>query len=257
MALAKQDKSGPASSTLKEIESIFDRSASWVSANPAMFLSIVTALLVVGAVAGVGDWYFKEREKDAAGAVGRTQVAYFTALGAGPEEFEEVEPANPDMKHDVMKEYLMLFLDLAEEHSGSDAAVQALVEAGAIQTEQDDLEGAIKSYRKAAARAQGNDSLAGLANLRLGQSLERLSRWSEAGETYERTANLSAFPLRNYALLAAGRSYLRAGDAEKANALATRFERAAETAELPAHLETMAAAIRNEASALKASPRDN
>ncbi len=215
----KRNESAPASETLEEIESVFDRVANWVSSNPIMFLLAIGGVLAVAAGYGFFEQSRHSRALEASEAVASAQHDYFQASGSAPGAFVETEPANPEAAKELRERYLEQFLALAEEHSGSIAGMQAGFEAADIAARLEGPEAALELLRKARAEVPRGSAFEGVAALRIATALESLGRWKEAGDMYAEAADVPGFPGRAHALAEAARCMLEAGDEPGARAL--------------------------------------
>ena len=75
-----------------------------------------------------------------------------------------------------------------------------------------------------------------LIELRIAAAYEAEGRWLEAGEAFERAANVESFPMRHTARAEAARCYAEAGDVERALSTFERLQANAPDAFLPEHL---------------------
>jgi tetratricopeptide (TPR) repeat protein len=156
-------------------------------------------------------------------------------MGAAPGSFEVVEPANPETGRQVRREFVVQFLEVADEHAGAASAVTARIEAAALQDQAGDHEAALESWRRAADEAKDGSALEGLALVRLARALESRSRWEEAGAAHEEAGGIEELPIRFQALGDAARCYAEAGAAGRALAIFERIETEAPETALPTH----------------------
>jgi len=233
--LAHRSDSRQATETLQEIESVFDRLGRWAAENPRQVLGLLGAILLVAALLSIWDWARDRRELGASAAVARVQAAYLSAMGAPAGSFEVVEPANPETARQVRREFVVRFIEVADEHAGTASAVAARMEAAALQDQAGDHEAALESWRSAADEASNGSALQGLALERLARALESRSRWEEAGIAHERAGGIEEMPTRFQALGDAARCFAEAGEPERALAIFQRIESEAPDAVLPAH----------------------
>ena len=233
--MAQRSDSRQATETLQEIESVFDRLARWVATNPRQVLGLLVAILLMAASLSLWNWAQERRETHASAAVARVQAAYLSAMGASPGSFEVVEPANPETGRQVRREFVVQFVEVADEHAGTASAVAARMEAAALQDQAGDQAAALESWRTAADEADGGSALEGLVLVRLARALESRSRWEEAGIAHEEAGEIEELPTRFQALGDAARCFAEAGDVERALAIFERIEAEAPEAALPAH----------------------
>jgi len=233
--LVQRSSSRQATETLQEIESIFDRFARWAAENPRQVLGLLAAILLLAAALSLWNWTQDRAETSASAAVARVQAAYLSAMGAPPGSFEVVEPANPETGRQVRREFVVQFIELADEHAGTASGVSARMEAAALQEQAGDQEAALESWRRAADEAKDESALKGLALVRLARALESRSRWEEAGTAHQEAGEIEEMPTRFQALGDAARCFAEAGDVERALAIFERIETEAPDTALPEH----------------------
>ncbi len=234
--MARRPDSAPATETLQEIESVFDRVAGWVASNPSRFLALVGVALGTAAVIGGLSWWGERQEAEASTAVARVVAEYRAAMGVPPGSEVIVEPANPEVARAAREEAVEDLLEVAGEHAGSVSALPAYLEAGNLRTELGDLEGALAAWQQGVDQAPGDSAVLGLLLSRLGRGLEEAGRWEEAAATHARAAEIEDYPARHYALADAARSYAEAGDTDQAVALFDRLESEAPEIQIPDHV---------------------
>jgi tetratricopeptide (TPR) repeat protein len=234
--VARRPDSKAATETLQEIESVFDRMASWVAENPARFFAMVGIVLAAAAAIGLNSWWSNRREAVASTALARVEADFRIAMGAAPGSAEIPEPANPEMGRAARVETVELLLDVGEEHAGTVSALRALLGAGNLQEETGDLEGAIATWRAAVAAAPAGSAIRGLLLTRLGHGLESAGDWEGAGEVHAEAAEIEDYPARYYAMADAARCFAQAGDAQRAVALFDRLESEAQELQLSDHV---------------------
>jgi tetratricopeptide (TPR) repeat protein len=222
--------------TLHDIESVFDRTATWIATHPATVLSVLGTILLVAAAIGLSQAWSKRVATQAATAVAEVQSAYLRAMGAAPGSIEVVEPANPETARVVRMEYVEKFLEVGEEHAGTAAAVTALLEAGQLLEQVGDLEAALDAWQRARDQAPRRSALRAVALVRLARGYESAERWAEAAEAHAEAGAIEKFPARAFALADAARGYARAGDHAQALELFAEAERAAGDEPLPPHI---------------------
>jgi tetratricopeptide (TPR) repeat protein len=225
-----------ATEALHEIESVFDRLATWVTSNPRAVLGVLGAILAVAAVANVWVLQQHRRAERASAAMAEVESDYLRAMGAAPGALEVSEPANPETALRVRTEFSERFLATAEEHAGTASAVAALLQAAQLQAELGRPEDAAATWRRAADEAPGGSALRGLALTRLARGLEAAGRWPEAAAAYAEAGAIAKLPTRRLALADAARAYAQAGETERALELFDRAE-ALDGPELPLHVK--------------------
>lgn len=208
--MVKSD-SQQATDTLHEIESVFDRLASWVAEHPVPVLLIVGMLLAVAAGAGGLRAWRADREADASAEVAAILAEYRVAMGAKPGAVEISEPANAEAAAATRREFATRLGDAAERLAGSTAAVTARLEAGELLEALGDRDGALAALRAAADAAPRGSVLEALARSQLGAALEAAGDAAGAAPEYLAAGNVSDFPGRVMALGNAARCFADAG----------------------------------------------
>lgn len=234
--MSRRDDSRKATETLEEIEGVLDRAAGWVAANPKPVLIVLGIVVGGAALVGGSQWWIERTKLWASGAVAEVTKEYFDAMGATPGAVTVPEPANPETARAAREEYAAKFVEVAEAHAGSTAAVDAWIEAGNLREQLDDAEGALAAWEKAAESAPSGSSVRALALARLAAGYEGADRWADAAEAWEQAGNIERYPLRHEALAFAARANVEAGETERAMALYDRIETDAPDFDLPPHL---------------------
>jgi len=222
--------------TLDEIQSFGDRLTDWISENPKIVLGTVLAVLVAGAGYGLMSSVRESSREEASAALGAAQDEYRQAMGAQPGDVVVSEPANPETARQVREEYVERFRSVMEDHAGTTAAALAGLEVGVLEQELGQPEDALATWQEAAASLGPNDPVAALLELRVAAVHEAGGRWLEAGEAFERAADVASFPLRYTARADAARCYAEAGETERALAAFNRVKTEDPDAFLPEHL---------------------
>jgi predicted negative regulator of RcsB-dependent stress response len=223
---------------LEELNTRVDQLAHWVVENRVPFMATLVAILVAAGGYGIYDGVTSRQELEAATALARLEADYRQAMGSEPDAAIVEEPANAELAERTRREYRESFQELAEEHSGTSAAVMARLEAGNRAAELGDVEGGLDSFRTASEEAAGDSALRGLVLVRLGRALEQEGRFAEAAEVFEQAGVIEAFPLRYHALGDAARNYANADDEGRAVALYRWIELEAPDVVLPEHVRS-------------------
>ncbi len=240
--MARRSDAKQATETLAEIESVFDRAANWVGDNPNTVLGVLGGILLVAAVLGVGEYLQRQGRDEAAAAVAEVQTNYLREMGAAPGSFVVTEPANPETAREVRQEYVAQFLTVAEEHSGTAAAVSALLEAATLQEEAGDPEAALTTFERARDEAASGTELRGLALSRLARAYESADRLADAGEAHAEAGRIASLPTRRLALADAARCFAQSGDTERALALWSEAQEL-DQPEIPQHVRARLAEL--------------
>ena len=98
-------------------------------------------------------------------------------------------------------------------------------------------EEAVATWLAAIAELDPGDTITALLELRVAAAYETDSRWIEAGEAFERAADVQSFPLRRMARAEAARCYVEAGEVERALAAYERVKSEDPVGFLPEHLD--------------------
>lgn len=235
--MSKRKDSKAATETLEEIEGLFDRLADWVSNHPRIVLGILGGVLSLAAAIGLTQTVLARGEQRASRVVAELETEFRRAMGAQPGDLELPELANPETAKATRAEYIARFLAIAKEHAGSRAAVSAWLQAGELQEDVGDQQGALSAWRAAAEEAPAGTELRGLALLRYGAALEGTGDFSAAAEVYAQAGAIGGFPTRHLALAHAARCWVEAGDEAKALAAYATLEAADPSpGAVPAHV---------------------
>lgn len=228
---AKQETT--ADHMIGEFESVADRLAGWVSEHVAAVTAVVVLTLVAaGGYSGWKSWSVG-REQGASDALDAVASEYLTAMGAGPGAVDLPELANPETAKRINTEYAERFRAVAEEHSGTVAAALAGLQRGDLVAADGDREAALEIWREAMASTPANSSMRAILLARVAQAQEEAGQWTEAAQTHEQAAQISAFPLRYWSLADAARCYAAAGQPDRALVLLERVEAEASELRLP------------------------
>ncbi|HME73151.1 MAG TPA: hypothetical protein VKM54_25270 [Myxococcota bacterium] len=233
-----------AHSTLEEIESIADRIASWIGANPGAVIVIAVSILL--AAGGYGGWvaWQSGREDRASFALASLEREYLKAMGAAPGATEITEPANPETGKALRREFAQKLLAMADENPHTSATTVARLTAGDLLAAAGEPEKALDAWHAALGGVGRNPALRGVALRRVATALEAQGKWNEAAAANLEAGELVGFPLRRWALADAARCYAEAGDLDRAISIANRVEGEGSSDELPAHLAAKLAELR-------------
>jgi predicted negative regulator of RcsB-dependent stress response len=210
--------------------------AAWVAHHRAGVGSAVGLLLLAAAGWGLYEHATAQRATEASAALARLEAEYRLAMGAAPNDMEVPEPANPETARQVRQEHAQRLWEVAQDHSGTAAAVVAGLEAGNRLDEAGDPDAAFNAWEEARRQAPRGSVLRGLVAVRLARAYEQVGRFEEAAGAFEEASEIDDFPLRHYALADAARCYANAGDRGRATALAFRLDAEAPKLNLPEHV---------------------
>ena len=234
--MAQHRKDEPAD-TLEEIESIGERLAQWVGANPAIVLGVAGAiLLAAGSYGGYRAWSHSQANSGSA-ALAAVRSEFVAAMGGKASDVEVPEPANPETAKAVRTEYADKYLAVAKEWSVSPTGALALVEAGQIFAKLGDADRALETFQQAAAEAPKDSPIRGVIESRLGHLLETKGDFEAAAKAHEAAGAIRDFPLRDDALADAARCWAEAGKPDQALAIYQRLKTESPDLQLAPHVE--------------------
>jgi tetratricopeptide (TPR) repeat protein len=249
--LAQHRKDEPAD-TLAELESLGDRFAQWVGANPVPVLAVLGAVLLVAAAIGGYRAYAHARADRASAALSKLQDELVVAMGGKPSDLSVPEPANPETARTVRTEFTDRYLALAKDWDGTATAALALLEAGQLQERLGNRDRALELWTQAAGSARNDSPAFGVIQSRIGHLQEDLGDLEAAARAHEAAASVAGFPLRAEALSAAARCWGEAGKPEQALAAFQRLKTEWPEYRLEPHVE--ARLLELEARSATASP---
>ena len=234
--MAQRTKDEPAD-TLEELESLGERMAQWVGANPILVLGI--AGLVLTLAAGVGGYraYAHARSDRASTALAALHTEYVTAMGGKATDTEVPEPANPETAKTVRTDFASRYEQLGKEWNGTATGSLALLEAGELREKLGDGAKALELWLLAAQSAAGDSPVLGVIQSRIGHFEEDRGDFEAAARAHDAAANVAGYPLHNDALAAAARTWAEAGKPEQALALYQRLRSDSPDLKLAPHIE--------------------
>ncbi len=195
------------------LEVLYER----VVANPIPYVSGVVGLLLVGLVAALVSEWRDQSQQTAQLALEQVEWRYLEGMGGTRGDLYVVEPANEDQAREARERALAGYEQVIAEHGGVTREA-AQMRAAEIEIDMGRLVAAQERLQIAADDMAG-DSVLRAAALRLrGYVLEELGRLEEAAAAYEEAGGVESYPAREALWLAAGDTYLRAGDLEGAAA---------------------------------------
>lgn len=222
--------------TLDEIESTGDRVTEWVSNNPRPILGTGAAIILIAASYALITSTHEATLEDASAALSAVQSDYRKAMGASPDDVEVSEPANPETARRVREEYVERFRSVVSEHPGTAGALLAGLEIGLLEQALGRPENALATWLQTAEAAGPDDPIGALVALRVAAAYESEARWVEAGEAFERAADVERFPLRHSARADAARCYAEGGEIDRALTAFARVKAEDPDGFLPEHL---------------------
>ena len=218
-----------------EVDTIFDRGASWIGNHPREVLIAFAALLVIAGGIGIA----RESQSRAASAaeaqISSVYDAYLVAMGATPGANDVPEPANPELGKNARSEYAAKLLEAANAHDDSAAAVGGRLQAAKMLEANGDAAGAFEARKLAATHAPAGSPVAALALVRHAVALETKGDLKPAAEAFERAGEIDS-PARVLALADAARIRAALGESARALELFAQAEKLGIEA-VPAHVK--------------------
>lgn len=230
--------------TLDELESTGDRITDWVIENPRTVLGVGALILVAAAGYAFAHARTESNREEASAALGEAQAEFRQAMGASLDDVIVPEPANPETARQVREEYAERFAEIAASHAGTAGGAIAGLEAGNLEEALGQTDEAVATWQESARQIGSDNPLSALIELRVAAAHEAAGRWLEAGEAFERAADVKSFPLRQTARAEAARCYAEAGEDTRALAAYDRVKREDPDAFLPEHVESRMAELR-------------
>ena len=234
--MAKHHKGEPAD-TLDELESIGERLAQWVGANPAIVLGVSGAILLGAASFGGYRAFSHAQTEKASTALATLHSEFVTAMGGKVTDVEVPEPANPETAKTVRTEYADKYLALAKEWSGTPTAALSLLEAGELFAKLGNPDRALEVSIQASGQAPADSPIRAVIESRIAQLQEENGDFEAAAKSHETAAAFPGFPLRTDALAQAARCWAEAGKPEQALAVYQRLKSESPELKLAPHIE--------------------
>ena len=225
-----------AAQTLNEIESTADRLGEWIAENPRLILGVALGIILVAGAYALVTSSQETALEEASAALGRVQSDYRKAMGAAPDDLVVTAPANPETARRVRTEYVERFAEVVAAHPGTAGAALAGLEIGILDHDLGRPDEALAMWLETAQQVGSDSRIGALIELRIAAAYEAEGRWLEAGEAFERAANVDSFPMRHTARAEAARCYAEAGDVERALSTFERLQANDPDAFLPEHL---------------------
>lgn len=234
--MAQRTKDQPAD-TLEELESLGERMAQWVGANPILVLGIAGLVLMLAAGAGGYRAWTASRTDRASAALAALHTDYVTAMGGKATDTEVPEPANPETAKGVRTDFADRYEALAKEWSGTPTGSLALLEAGELREKLGDGAKALELWLSAAQTAAADSPVLGVIQSRIGHFEEDRGNFEAAARAHDAAANVPGYPLHAEALAAAARTWAEAGKPEQALAQYRRLKADAPEFQVPPYVE--------------------
>lgn len=244
MAVAKKKKNKPvqesAGAALDEIESRGDALSEWISENPVPIMGTVGAILVGAAVFGFATSGINDSTRIASSDIAATKNEFRQAMGGAYSGTLDVpELANADAARSTREEYLARFEQVATEHSRSDLGGYALMQVASLQADLENYDAAITSLEQAAATYDADAPMLGIVLERIALLQEQTGNLEAAAATHLKASDVTAYPLRYFALLNAARVQAEAGKTDEAVASFDRITAESPDMLIPEHTQSM------------------
>ena len=244
MAVVKRKKNRSnenesAAETLEKIEGQGDALADWIGENPTTILGVAGAVLLAAAIYGFATSSSVESRSAASASLAEAKSDYRRAMGALPGAVEIPEPANPEVAKAARSESLERFREIAKEFDDDLTRSLALLEAGNRQSELEDVDGAISTWKQAADGLAQESALRAIVLERIAVGQEQLGDFAAAAATHGQASEIIAYPLRYSALMHAARCHAHAGNTDAALAAYDRVTLESPNLQVPEHTEFM------------------
>ncbi|MEE8581796.1 MAG: hypothetical protein V3T33_09430 [Myxococcota bacterium] len=231
-------KPDSAAERLDELQSLGDRLAEWIGANPVLVLGSALGILILAGGYGLFASTRESAATSASEALSQAHAEFREAMGARSDELGIPEPANPATALRARNDFVERFQEVAQAHTGTAAGALAWLQVGALQEALGDSDAAIATWESALAEVDADSIPSALILVRIAAAHEDAVRWLEAGEAYERAADVESYPLRYTALADAARCFADAGEEEKALAAFERVESEASDYRISDHIRS-------------------
>lgn len=234
--MAKQRKDEPAD-TLEELESVGERLAQWVGANPAIVLGIAGAILLGAASYGGYRAYSHSQAEKASTALASLHSEFIAAMGGKPMDVEIPEPANPETARSVRAQFADRYLAVAAEWSGTTTAALGLMKAGELFEKLGNRDRALEVFTQASTSVAADSPIRGVIESRIAGLQEQKGEFEAAAKSYEAAAAVPGYPLHTEALAQAARCWAEASKPEQALAIYNKLKADSPELELAPHIQ--------------------
>ncbi len=197
-------------------EATLERIFEWLEDNSKPVLGALAGLVLLGAAVALGFEWSASQAKTAQAQLDEVERSYFEAMGASPLDLYVTEPANREQAQRAREAALAGYEQVAADHPGSVAEQLAQIRAAEIEIDLGALEAAEERLARAADEMDEDSPLRATALRLRGYVLEQLDRFADAAAAYESAAAIESYPGREGLYQAAGDSWLRAGNRERA-----------------------------------------
>lgn len=244
MAVAKKKKNKPvqesAGAALDEIESRGDALSEWISENPVPIMGTVGAILLGAAVFGFATSGINNSTLVASSDIASAKNEFRQAMGGAYSGTLDIpELANADAARSTREEYLARFEQVATEHAGSDLGGYALMQVASLQADLENYDAAIAGFEQAAATYDADAPMLGIVYERIALLQEQTGDLDAAAASHMKASDITAYPLRYFALLNAARVQAEAGNTNEAIAHFDRITTESPDLLIPEHTQSL------------------
>lgn len=238
----KKNKSSKESAAvaLDQLETRSGDLAQWISDNPLPILAGAGTILAIAAVYTLASSGIDTAKHEASAAIAVAKSEYRSAMGGAYSGTVEIpEPANPEIARSTRLEYIERFQGLAAEQAGNEMGSYAWVQAGSLQADQGDLEGALESFEQALEPFDKSEAMRGIILARIAVIHEQLGDLASAAAAHLEASEITSYPLRYFALLNAARNQAEAGQTDAAIVSFDRVTQESPDLRIPEHTQAM------------------
>ena len=238
----KKNKSSKESAAvaLDQLETRSGDLAQWISDNPLPILAGAGTILAIAAVYTLASSGIDTAKHEASAATAVAKSEYRSAMGGAYSGTVEIpEPANPEIARSTRLEYIERFQGLAAEQAGNEMGSYAWVQAGSLQADQGDLEGALESFEQALEPFDKSEAMRGIILARIAVIHEQLGDLASAAAAHLEASEITSYPLRYFALLNAARNQAEAGQTDAAIVTFERVTQESPDLLIPEHTQAM------------------
>ena len=197
-------------------EATLGRIFEWLEDNSKPVLGALAGVVLLGAAAALAFEWSASQARTAQSQLAEVERSYFEAMGASPVAFYVTEPANQEQAQRARDAALAGYEQVAADHPGSVAEQLAQIRAAQVEIDLGGMDAAEQRLAQAADQMDEDGPLRATALRLRGYALEELERFADAAAVYESAAAIESYPGRESLYAAAGESWLRAGNLERA-----------------------------------------
>lgn len=240
--MANRNLPAPPHELVEDLDTVFERAASWVAANPRPVIALLATVLAIGLAVSITAWVRDRSAQRAQAEIAGLYAGYLEAMGAPTGAYEAPEPANPELGRKARDEFAAKLLAASLAHEGSAAAAEGRLQAAELLERNGDADGAFAARKLAAENAPSRTPVRAIALARYAVALESKGETEAAAEALEQAGAIES-PGQALMLADAARVNAALGKREHAIEL---FERAEEIGieAVPPHIKDRIAELR-------------